>query len=446
MNHCSAPVAPEEEEDVEERMQHLEEGTIHAWLDGALDDLEAARVAKHAEECEACGSMVAEARGLIAGASRIVSSLDIVRGGVIPKPESQLGRQQLAARRNSLWKRLHLSPARAAIAATVLVAVSSMLAVREVGRDSVANRSRAIADEKVQAAAQPPVAAPLPAAPAPAVMAADSTSLAAPRDLARDRRELAATSSSAAANERSAKREAVALEKQTANVGGAGAAQARKNAPSVTVPATPAPASASATGRVAGGVASDAASSEARSRRLISDAPPNRQVDSIAVASRIRDSLGTRADQRLRDSGRVALEQVRVSPAQSSFAAQAKTAATTANAAVGCYSFGGDLPPWASAVPRRFALDASPVADSTPEVRVVRAVNGANIDAPIRLASWRVASDGAGVARAVVTWPTGSSPITITIELNGFTQRLATISDVGHSQGLQLTRISCSSR
>jgi len=61
-------------------MQHLEEGTIHAWLDGALPAEESAGVERHVAVCTECASLVAEARGMIAGASRIVSSLDIVPG------------------------------------------------------------------------------------------------------------------------------------------------------------------------------------------------------------------------------------------------------------------------------------------------------------------------------------------------------------------------------
>ena len=69
-------------------MQHLDEGTIHAWLDGALDAEESARVEQHAAECATCAAAVAEARGLIAGASRLLSALDSVPGGVIPRADS----------------------------------------------------------------------------------------------------------------------------------------------------------------------------------------------------------------------------------------------------------------------------------------------------------------------------------------------------------------------
>jgi anti-sigma factor RsiW len=66
-------------------MQHLDEGTIHAWLDGALDAEESARVDRHAAECATCAAAVAEARGLVAGASRILGALDHVPGGVVPR-------------------------------------------------------------------------------------------------------------------------------------------------------------------------------------------------------------------------------------------------------------------------------------------------------------------------------------------------------------------------
>src|SRR6185437_10934567 len=116
------------EREVEEPMQHLEEGTIHAWLDGALPPDEAAAVDAHVRSCAACAAAVAEARGMIAGAARIVSALDIARGGVLPSaPARQTPRP---ASGSSMWRRLHLTPSRAALAATILVAVAGTLVVR----------------------------------------------------------------------------------------------------------------------------------------------------------------------------------------------------------------------------------------------------------------------------------------------------------------------------
>lgn len=65
-------------------MQHLDEGTIHAWLDGALSPEEAARAEAHVKECPQCASAVAEARGFIAASSRILTALDNAPRGVIP--------------------------------------------------------------------------------------------------------------------------------------------------------------------------------------------------------------------------------------------------------------------------------------------------------------------------------------------------------------------------
>jgi anti-sigma factor RsiW len=65
-------------------MQHLDEGTIHSWLDGALSADEAARAEAHVKECPQCAAAVAEARGFIAASSRILTALDNAPRGVIP--------------------------------------------------------------------------------------------------------------------------------------------------------------------------------------------------------------------------------------------------------------------------------------------------------------------------------------------------------------------------
>ena len=128
-------------------MSHLEEGTIHAWLDGELPPDEAARVEAHARDCADCSAMVAEARGFIAGSSRIVSSLDIVRGDVIP---AAAGASTKPAPRGSLWGALKFTPARAAIAATLLIGVASMFTLRRQDDMKLASPSaRIVADTVV---------------------------------------------------------------------------------------------------------------------------------------------------------------------------------------------------------------------------------------------------------------------------------------------------------
>ena len=128
---------------------HPDEGMIHAWLDGALDAPTAAGIAEHVRTCPACTERVAEARGLIAGASRIVASLDddsaaarpgwaqsAPERGAAPDPGAR------AADQGSLWRWLHVTPARAAIAATVLVALGITFTRTRSGPDDVQMASR----------------------------------------------------------------------------------------------------------------------------------------------------------------------------------------------------------------------------------------------------------------------------------------------------------------
>lgn len=171
---------------------HLDEGTIHAWLDGALPPDESARAERHAASCASCGAAVAEARGLVAASSRILSSLDDVASGVIPGTApgadqlAVLRARREAARRRSWWRR----PQVVAAASLVLVAGTWAMAVRfgvnegEVeGLGPVAGMARPAADSQagmdlarsetapgVARDARAAVATPMPsAAPAPPV-------------------------------------------------------------------------------------------------------------------------------------------------------------------------------------------------------------------------------------------------------------------------------------
>jgi hypothetical protein len=128
--------------------EHLDEGTTHAWLDGALDAASAERVAAHVASCEACSALAAEARGLIAGASRVVAALDEVPAGTRPgwaqapaEGAAQPGPMQSAGDDQSLWRRLRVTPARAAIAATILVALGVTLTHDRVAIESVGPES-----------------------------------------------------------------------------------------------------------------------------------------------------------------------------------------------------------------------------------------------------------------------------------------------------------------
>ena len=109
-------------------MQHPDEGTIHAWLDGALSADEAATVEAHVNGCAQCQAAVAEARGFIAASSRILTALDNVPSGVVPvaKPKRRVDPM--------MWR----------IAATVLVvAAGTLVVVRNSGVDTRSNAESA---------------------------------------------------------------------------------------------------------------------------------------------------------------------------------------------------------------------------------------------------------------------------------------------------------------
>src|SRR5688500_2173969 len=57
-------------------MQHLDEGTIHALLDGELAGAEGTQILAHIETCEECSSRVAEERLIQAQAERMILELD----------------------------------------------------------------------------------------------------------------------------------------------------------------------------------------------------------------------------------------------------------------------------------------------------------------------------------------------------------------------------------
>jgi hypothetical protein len=127
--------------------EHPDEGTIHAWLDGALDAASAERVEAHVRGCAACSALTAEARGLIAGATRVVAALDDVPAGTRPVwAQSDAGgagaakgaANEAAARAadRSLWRRLRVTPARAAIAATIIVALGLTLTHERAAKES----------------------------------------------------------------------------------------------------------------------------------------------------------------------------------------------------------------------------------------------------------------------------------------------------------------------
>ena len=120
-------------------MQHPDEGLIHTWLDGELSADEAVSLEAHIAECAECSAKVAEARGLAAASSRIVSALDMVPSGVIPA----------SSRRRRTW---YQNTQLRAAAAVMVVAGASFLVMQN--RDkSTMNRVMSTAAPRVDEAA-----------------------------------------------------------------------------------------------------------------------------------------------------------------------------------------------------------------------------------------------------------------------------------------------------
>jgi len=155
---------------LEGAMEHIDEGTIHAWLDGALPASEGARVEAHAATCATCSAAIAEARGLIAASSRILAALDDVPSGVIPKrvadetatrppvapstPSLPLEQAPPGARsrgRRPWWQR----PQLAAAAGMAFVAVALSVFWQRSSRSSIAEMASDAASEPAMAPAAP---------------------------------------------------------------------------------------------------------------------------------------------------------------------------------------------------------------------------------------------------------------------------------------------------
>ena len=111
--------------------QHPDDGSIHAWLDGEIDPDEAALLDAHVRECPECGARVAEARGLMAGASRVVGQLDMAPSRLI-QPATTPTKDDSG----TMWRLLRVTPARAGIAAVLLVGLGITLTRTRVARDS----------------------------------------------------------------------------------------------------------------------------------------------------------------------------------------------------------------------------------------------------------------------------------------------------------------------
>src|SRR3954454_5478100 len=67
-------------------MSHLDEGTLHALLDGELDLAEVSEIQMHLGSCVACGSRLQEVKQVLAEADRLVGPMEVPAGAATPPP------------------------------------------------------------------------------------------------------------------------------------------------------------------------------------------------------------------------------------------------------------------------------------------------------------------------------------------------------------------------
>jgi len=191
---------------LEGAMEHIDEGTIHAWLDDALPADEGARIEAHAASCATCAAAIAEARGLIAASSRILATLDDVPSGVMPKragaettrarpagppttpslPLEPSAPATLRRARRAWWQRPQLAAAAGmafvAVALSVIWQRSSRTSIAELASDAASEPAIAPAAPPTVSASATPSAAPSaapPASPSAAPVAASAAGRAA---------------------------------------------------------------------------------------------------------------------------------------------------------------------------------------------------------------------------------------------------------------------------
>jgi hypothetical protein len=68
-------------------MSHLDEGTLHALLDGELDLSEVSEIQMHLGTCMACGTRLQEVKQVLAEADRLVGAMELPAGTGRPRPE-----------------------------------------------------------------------------------------------------------------------------------------------------------------------------------------------------------------------------------------------------------------------------------------------------------------------------------------------------------------------
>jgi hypothetical protein len=388
-------------------MQHLDEGTIHAWLDGALPADESTGVERHVAQCKECASLVAEARGMIAGASRIVSALDVVPGGVIPKSS------RAKSSSGSLWRALRLTPSRAALAATLVIAASTVLTLRHDTPTKIVPTMAAKAPAPVVSAS-----------PLPAAQVSEET---------RARQEVKVPPLPSAKADQPAERRREVADARTQTDSLQPAAKAKSSAAEVTtansavadrvIAAAPPAAPPVAAGAAAGG----AVAAEARR------SPAKVSVDSARVLAKV-SADSARMEARAEPAG-FAPRRLQTVPAVRD-AAERRASDVTA-AFSGCYQL-TDSAAKDKSLPLRFALE---VMRADPGANVVRAVSANGVpDTVIARASWQPLAQN----QIDVRLPSAEKTLSLILRFPaGSNVGVATITGDGPARSVSVTRLTC---
>lgn len=218
---------------------HVGDGTLHAWLDGALPTGDSAAVEAHLADCSACSAAAAEARGLIAASTRILSALDDVPGDLIPQAPQRASDEAFSVTMRKPPRKRPVRSVRRYL--PIAVAAAFVIAATLVSRQSGETRQRA---------ASTPAAS-----------------------------EVAASTSGNAPVDRAVAAAAGPLSRRTSP---SGARTARVSAPAVSAPIAP---------RASAGAVSVRDAYVATEKSRAADVPRSAEVDSSTVSSQLHDSL-----------------------------------------------------------------------------------------------------------------------------------------------------------
>ena len=70
-------------------MSHLDEGTLHALLDGELEVHEVAEIQAHLGSCSSCGLRLREVKEFLAEADRLIASVELDARVEMPAPRRE---------------------------------------------------------------------------------------------------------------------------------------------------------------------------------------------------------------------------------------------------------------------------------------------------------------------------------------------------------------------